>query len=44
MRKNIHLNRTVNLSLGIIPGGRGTYNEFNCSEPYSCINNMAKYI
>jgi hypothetical protein len=29
MRKNIHLNSTVNLFLGIIPGDKGKYTEIN---------------
>jgi hypothetical protein len=27
IRKKIHLNRTVDLFLGIIPGGKGKYDE-----------------
>jgi len=32
MRRNIHLYRTVNLFLGIIPGFRERWTEFNYSE------------
>jgi hypothetical protein len=29
MRKKIHLNRTIDLFLRIIPGGKGKYDELN---------------